>query len=147
MTTKLRILIAGDLFMQPLAFQEALQEQLADLDYNLEFRTVEFPYPIEGFPLVDYQLPPRLGGGWDDPTDYPESELEGKTFLGPFLNMGQGLIGNSTIILDNILASPPSITFSVVFPDLTFDGMVQDLTQEEVDLVMYDFTESLFSQE
>jgi D-3-phosphoglycerate dehydrogenase len=76
MTTKLRILIAGDLFMQPLAFQEALQEQLADLDYNLEFRTVEFSYPIEGFPLVDYQLPPRLGGGWDDPTDYPESELE-----------------------------------------------------------------------
>ena len=35
-----------------------------------------YPYPIDHFAMVDHPLPPRLGGGWDDATTYPESELQ-----------------------------------------------------------------------
>jgi D-3-phosphoglycerate dehydrogenase len=76
MTNELRILIAGDLFMRPQVFQEVLQQQLALAGYELNFRIVEYPYPIDHFAMVDYPLPPRLGGGWDDATAYPESELQ-----------------------------------------------------------------------
>jgi D-3-phosphoglycerate dehydrogenase len=41
----------------------------------LDFRLVEYPYPIDHFAMVEHPLPPRLGGGWDDATAYPESEL------------------------------------------------------------------------
>ncbi len=76
MTNKLRILIAGDLFMRPQVFQEVLQQQLTPAGYELDFRLVEYPYPIDHFAMVEHPLPPRLGGGWDDATAYPESELQ-----------------------------------------------------------------------
>lgn len=66
MAQKLRILIAGDLFMKPRAFQEVLERRLADQDYDLMFRSIEYPYPIEQFNLVDYPLPERNNGVWDD---------------------------------------------------------------------------------
>lgn len=66
MGKRLRILIAGDLFMKPRVFQEALEERLTGQGHDLSFRLIEYPYPIEQFNLVDYPLPERNNGVWDD---------------------------------------------------------------------------------
>ena len=76
MAKELHTLIAGDLFMKPQVFQDALERHLADEGYDLAFRTIEYPYPIDSLALGDYTLPTRTGGVWDDAMDHPESEAQ-----------------------------------------------------------------------
>jgi len=76
MSEKLRILISGDLFLKPQAFQEALQKRLAGEQRELEFRTVEYPYPVEALPLPDKALPTSSGGAWDGATSQLGGEAE-----------------------------------------------------------------------
>jgi D-3-phosphoglycerate dehydrogenase len=66
MSKNLKVLIAGDLFMKPGAFIKALKDQFESLDYQLQFRTIQYPYPLEDFPLVDHPLPSQTGGCWDE---------------------------------------------------------------------------------
>jgi D-3-phosphoglycerate dehydrogenase len=77
MANELRILISGDLFMKPEVFQDVLERRLAGEGYDLEFRTIEYPYPIEEFTLADYTLPTRTGGVWDEAIEHPEREIHG----------------------------------------------------------------------
>lgn len=76
MSDKLRILIAGDLFMIPQAFQDALEQRLAGEHSELDFRTVEYPYPVDGLPLPDTILPTKSEGAWDGVISQPRGEDE-----------------------------------------------------------------------
>ncbi len=76
MSEKLRILISGDLFMIPQAFQDALEQRLAGEQHELDFRTVEYPYPVEGLPLPDKTSPTESGGAWDGATSERGAEDE-----------------------------------------------------------------------
>jgi D-3-phosphoglycerate dehydrogenase len=58
--------------MKPRAFQDALERDLGDLGYDLQFRSIEYPYPIDGFPLTDHSLPKCTGGVWDESMEHPE---------------------------------------------------------------------------
>lgn len=76
MTQRLRILISGDLFMKPEAFRDALVRQLTDEPYELDFRIVEHPYPVEEFPLTNYTSRTQSGGVWDEPKRHPEEQSQ-----------------------------------------------------------------------
>ncbi len=42
----------------------------------MDFRTVEYPYPVDGLPLPDRTLPGSTGGAWDGATSQPRGEVE-----------------------------------------------------------------------
>ncbi len=87
MSKKLRIMIQGDLFMKPEAFEDAVRRHLEDLEYDLEFRAYQYPYPIEQSELPKESLPSGMGVGWDDISHSPNAEVgeyygEADSFVG-----------------------------------------------------------------
>lgn len=87
--------------------------------------------------LFDVRLPIPLND------DYPESQLEGLPLVGRLSNLTSGLIGYSSINIERLLA--PTIT--IVFPDLSFGGIIRGLAQAEVDAVVMSFSSTVFNQE
>jgi D-3-phosphoglycerate dehydrogenase len=74
MSEELRILIAGDRFIKPQLVQRVVEERLSDTGYTLRFRSIEYPYPVEAFPLSDRTSAGKTGGAWDGTA--PASETE-----------------------------------------------------------------------
>lgn len=115
MSKKLRVMIQGDLFMNPEVFKEAVIRNIGDLGYELDIRMYKYDYPIEQSELPNISLPSGYGVGWD------EIEHEATPNIGEFygeLNSFEDKVTDEDILLvhmapitENVIKKSPNLKY------------------------------------
>ncbi len=102
MAQKLRILIAGDLFMKPRVFQDVLGPALTAAGYETDIRLLEYPYPVEEFCLTDDTLPHQSGGAWDKPVNhlrFQDQSQEVSEYYGPLDSLCRKVVNEDILVV------------------------------------------------